>query len=348
MIETSQSYSPYSLVRRVGAEALIMPAGAELGEPDSSAELALGTQDIISLTVNESVDICAQSLKPRSLICDVINTSRLSVINDLTGREIRAGVIIGGERVSVGSFYIDKVIFMDCGLTARIIASDVATRLARFMTGLYFNQPATLFQVVNSDTGAVSGLDFIVDSSASWAYILPEMMTEIDSARNCIVAAAQAARSASVWVDRRMKVRIACLAKNEYVSAVIPRDAVIRHKSEALNMRTDIVRVYGENSLGEMNHAVGEYVSGFVMASVHNDFMCSQELEAIAQNRLEEENFRRRLTVVTRCDPAIEVGDLVNLENGASGQESFIVAAQKIVFDGNGLTCELELAGYKE
>ncbi len=342
----SPPYLPYSIVRKVRVRLLIMPSGAELSEPDSSAEYVIGSSDIISMTVNESMDICAKSLKPRSMVADIINTSGLSVINDLTGREIRARVVIGEESITVGSFYIDKIVFIDRGLSARIIASDVVTRMARFMTVIYVREPTRLIDVISSGMGATASADFSVDSTASDAYVFPEMFSEIDSARSCILKLAQAARSAAVWCDRHMKVRIRCIAKNDYVVCDIPQDTIIKRKSEILNSRTDIVRVYGKNSLGEMNHVVGAYTKGFIMASLHNDFMYQTELEAIAQNRLEEENFRHCITLITRCDPAIEVGDLVELKTCLDPRaEKFLVVGQKIEFGKEGLVCEMQLAG---
>ena len=59
MIYTSESYSPHSFVRKVGVKVMIMPSGSQLSDPDSSAELVIGTQDIISMTINEGADINA-------------------------------------------------------------------------------------------------------------------------------------------------------------------------------------------------------------------------------------------------------------------------------------------------
>lgn len=345
MMTTSESYFPYSPVRRVGVRILIMPAGSKVADPDENAELIIGTQDIISMTVNERLDLCGKSFKPRTMVLDVINTSRLSVINDLTGREIRAGVIIDGETVCAGCFYIDRIDLQDGGLRAKITASDTVTRMSRFMTGIHMSRPATLSQMVSAPSGALSGHSFELDETASSAVVFPEMLTDIDTARNCILKLAQAARSSNVWVDRHMCVRIGCMTKHELVKAVIPTNAILRRKSDVLNQRTDIVRVYGKNSSGDYAHSVGRYVNGFLMASLRNDFIYPGELDAIAKNRLEEENFRRRITVVTRCDPAIEVGDRVMLQDL---EESLIVVGQRIEFDGEGLRCEMEMAGYKE
>lgn len=345
MMTTSESYSPYSLVRKVGVEILIMPAGSKVTDPDMNAELIIGTQDIISMTINEQLDICGKSFNPRTMVLDVINTSRLSVINDLTGREIRAGVIIDGETVCVGYFYIDRIIFSDGGLRARIVASDTVTRMARFLTGIHMGRPGTLFEVVNSGSGAVDGHIFITDETSKSAIVLPEMMNEVDTARNCILKLAQAARSSNVWVDRHMNVRICCMTKYDLVKAIIPVNAILKRKSEVLNRRTDVVRVYGKNSAAEYAHSVGKYTEGFLMASLHNDFIYPGELDTIARNRLEEENYRHRITVVTRCDPAIEVGDRVMLQDV---DERMIVVGQRIEFGREGLWCEMELAGYRE
>lgn len=82
---------------------------------------------------------------------------------------------------------------------------------------------------------------------------------------------------------------------------------------------------------------------------IHNDFMYPAELDFIAENRLRAANYRHRLTLLTRCNPAIEIGDYLRLQStDASTPEEFVVIGQKIVFDKDGLTSEMELAGYKE
>lgn len=348
MIFTSESYSPYSFVRKVGVKIRIMPAGTKNTDPDSTAELVIDTQDVISMTINESIDICAESFKPRSMVLNLINASRLSVLNDLTGREIRAAAVVDGEEVNVGRFYIDKVVFVDCGLTVRIIASDTVARLSRLMTGLYFSDCTTLFNALSSGSGAADGLDFETDSTVEMALVCPNMLTEIDSASNCLLRLAQAARSSAIWVDRRMKVRFACVVHNETVVGEIPADSIIRQKSEVLNRRTDLVLVYGKNKYGSMSRTAGRLVNDYLMASIHNDFLYTSELELTAQNRLKEANFRYRLTLLTRCNPAIEVGDLLRLGTaGGNTPQELLVIGQKIVFDKDGLTSEMELAGYR-
>lgn len=349
MIYTSEGYSPYSLVRKVGAKIMIMPAGSQSSDPDSSAELVLGTQDVISMTINEGVDISAESFKSRSMVLNIINSSRMGIANDLTGREIRAAAVVDGEEVDVGRFYIDRIIFVDCGLTVRIIASDIVTRLSRFMTGISMSQYSMLFQVLDTGSGATAGLDFETDTTAATALVYPDMMTEIDSAKNCLQKLAQAARSASIWVNRRMKVRIGCPIEYETVAGEIPADSIIRKKSEVLNRRTDMAWVYGKNKYGDMARYAGKYANDYLMASIHNDFMYPSELETIAKNRLRAANFRHRVTLLTRCNPAIEIGDLLRLgTTDGSAPEEYLVVGQKIVFDKDGLTSELELAGYKE
>ncbi len=349
MIFTSESYSPYGFVRKVGVKIRVMPAGSINTDPDSSAEIVIDTQDVISMTINESIDICAESFKPRSMVLNIINTSRLSVLNDLTGREIRAAAVVDGEEVNVGRFYIDRVVFVDCGLTARIIASDIVTRLSRLMTGLYFDEYTPLFNVLSTGSGAANGLDFETDATVETALVCPNMFTEIDPASDCLLRLAQAARSSAIWVDRRMKVRFSCVVHNDVVVGEIPADSIIKQKSEVLNRRTDMVLVYGKNKYGNMSRTAGRLVNDYLMASVHNDFLYSSELELTAQNRLKEANFRYRLTLLTRCNPAIEVGDLLRIgtTDGSAPQE-LLVIGQKIVFDKNGLTSEMELAGYRE
>lgn len=349
MIYTSESYSPYSLVRKVGVKIMIMPAGSQSSDPDSSAEYVLGTQDVISMTINESMDINAESFKPRSMVLNIINSTRMSILNDLTGREIRAAAIVDGEEVDVGRFYIDRIVFVDCGLTVRIIASDIVTRLSRFMTGINMTQYSMLFQVLDTGSGATDGLEFITDTTAATALVYPDMMNEIEPAKDCLQRLAQAARSASIWVNRRMKVRIGCPIEYETVVGEIPADSIIRKKSEVLNRRTDMAWVYGKNKYGNMAHYAGGYVNDYLMTSIHNDFMYPSELETIAKNRLRAANFRHRVTLLTRCNPAIEIGDLLRLGTpDGSNPEEFLVVGQKIVFDKDGLTSELELAGYKE
>lgn len=81
------------------------------------------------------------------------------------------------------------------------------------------------------------------------------------------------------------------------------------------------------------------------MHSLKNDFLAAGNAAFVAKNYRSAKNLRYELKLRTRCNPAIEIGDRVEvLDRSGSSIGEFCVAAQTFHFSKSGLYADITLA----
>ncbi len=339
MQEYSGEYDPGADVREVGVKIEFL---------DDYEGMSLGTEDVISLELTESLDITCDSFPSRSLKLKAIDSLGLSFVTqetDYVGARFEALIGIGGEYISVGKYYIDEIDTGDLGLTVSIEASDrVKTRMDKYMTGIYSNSAVSMSTLVNYRSGALAGLDiYCDDTTLSWT-VHPNMLTTLDTQRNCLLTLAQAAGFASVWVARDGTVHFERIAGKSGYSATIPAGEILEYSGLKLGSHVDYIEITGEDSEGEFTVTCGTYTNGCLAESLENDFIDSSMSLIIAGYYFESQNQRFELTLRTRCNPALEPGDRVLvLKPDGSEIGEFTLTAQTIHFDCDGLWSKLTL-----
>lgn len=335
----SSDYNPDSDVREVGVKIEFL---------DDYSGLTLETEDIISMELTEGLDITCESFPSRSMKLRAIDSLGLSFATmetDYVGARFEAYVGIGGEYISVGKYYIDEIDTPDLGLTVSIVASDrVKTYMDKYMTGLYTSSAVSMSTLIASPSGALSGIDTYCDSETLGAMVFPNMLTTVDSQRNCLLKLAQAAGMASVWVDRDGVVHIERLPIQTGYVATITSDSVLDYSGLTLGSHADYVEITGENSGEEFGATWGTYTRGCLAEFLENDFVYAPYALIVAWNYYVTKNQRFELTLRTRCNPAFEPGDrLMALKPDGSEIGEFLLTSQTIHFDEDGLWAKLTL-----
>ncbi|MCD7805248.1 MAG: hypothetical protein LUH03_08930 [Oscillospiraceae bacterium] len=335
----TSDFNPDSELRKVGIKI------AFLGDYEG---MELGTKDVISLELTEGLDITGDSFPSRSLKLTAIDSLGLSFASqekDYVRARFEVLIGINDEYVSVGKYYIDKIDTPDLGLTVSIEASDrVATYMEKYMTGLYTSSAVSMATLINAPTGALAGLDLYCDDATLEATVYPNMLTTVDSQRDCLLKLAQAAGMASVWVDRAGTVHFENLAGRSGYSAEIASGSILGYSGLKLGSHTDYVEVTGENEGSSFGASWGTYTRGCLAEFLDNDFVDSSFALIVAWRYYEAKNQRFELTLKTRCNPVLEPGDRV-LVRKPDGNEigEFTLASQKIYFDSDGLSAKLTL-----
>ncbi|MCD8006997.1 MAG: hypothetical protein LUF29_08565 [Oscillospiraceae bacterium] len=340
MKDFSEDYDPDAVLRQIGVKIEL------LGDYEG---LEMETGDIISLELTESLDITGETFPSRSLRLKAIDSLGLSFASqtaDYSGVQFEVLIGINGEYISVGKYYIDEIETEDLGLTVTIEASDqVKTRMDKHMTGLYTSSAISMSTLINYPSGALTGLDLYCDEDTLSAMVYPDMLTTVDSQRDCLLKLSQAAGMASIWVDREETVHMERIAGRTGYSATISPSEILEYSSLKLGSHTDYVEVTGENADGTtFDSTSGTYTVGCLAEFLENDFVFSGFAMIVATNYLESKNQRFGLTLKTRCNPALEPGDRVLvLKPDGSETGEFTLTSQTIHFDEDGLYSRLEL-----
>ncbi len=335
----TSDFNPDSALRQVGIKIAFL---------DDYEGMELGTGDVISLELTEGLDIICESFPSRSLKLTAIDSLGLSFASqetDYVGARFEVLIGINDEYVSVGKYYIDEIDTPDLGLTVSIEASDqVSARMEQYVTGGYTSAAGSLWTLVNSPSGALAGLDLYCDDATLDATVHPNMLTTVDSQRDCLLKLAQAAGMASAWIDRSGTVHFERIAGRSGYSAEISSGSVLDYSSLKLGSHTDYVEITGENEGGSFRATWETYTRGCLAEFLDNDFVDSSYSLIVAWKYYEAKNQRFELTLKTRCNPALEPGDrvLVMKPDGSEIGE-FTLTSQKIYFDSDGLSAKLTL-----
>lgn len=339
MLITSADYNPSSAVRSLGMKISIMTA---------EGVKTFLTEDIISAEIFEGVDMGCERFLSRTFnfeVRDKYGMSKPLTAAKVTGSKVSAEFIINGESLHVGDFFIEKIKTDNLGVIARFQAADIVSRMSRYITGLAISSPISLSELISYDSGAVAGLNFICDSVSGNALVCPTMYTEVDTQKRCLLFLAQAALASQIWVDRLGNVNIKILTYGAGHSITLTSDDILSYSDQSLRSYVDYTEVSGENNKGKYSGVDGSYFSGCNMHSLKNDFLAAGNAAFVAKNYRSAKNLRYELKLRTRCNPAIEIGDRVEvLDRSGSSIGEFCVAAQTFHFSKSGLYADITLA----
>lgn len=335
MIYHSQSYNPSSDLRRTGYKITF--------EIDGTC-VAVTEEDIVSLKIEEEIDIHCERFPKRKLNAEIINKDGFLRMLSYIGTKISTHACINGEYIHTGDFYIDRLTYKNGGSTVILSASDMVTTMERTLTGIAVSTPRPLTYIIVMESGAAAGLSFCTDSENSDILVCPDMYSDIDTQSNCLLYLAQAAAMSSIWIDRSGIINIRRITSPILPVREIDINEIIDVNGVSEDRIVDFVRLTGSNPSGETNSTAGRYYRGCYMQQIKNDFLVPSYADLAASNYLESKGFRFRVLLKTRCDPSIEVGDWVSIHlERYSASGNFIVAKQTICFDCKGLSSQLEL-----
>lgn len=161
------------------------------------------------------------------------------------------------------------------------------------------------------------------------------------SVRECIRMLAQAAMCA-VYIDRDGALRFTQLSPADESVGDITADELYDYSGVSISEPVDGVKLtvsseYNLDSEGKPVSTVytaGSTAVGAVMQSFSNPCVASSNGASCAAWLLAGLKMRKQYAVKNRCDPAVEIGDTVRIDDIFANRENAVVTGIEISYDG--------------
>lgn len=312
----------------------------KLNEVVFGIEQQYDESDLVSLDAIYSADITASALPSRQLTFKFNNVEKKYNLLKPDGiyqylqdrQQITASVSIDGTPISLGTFYFTKAIARDSAVTAEITANDIIYTLD---AANYYDGAEEIVTLSTAVLSVLQGYDIPVQYSAGAANInVRRAIAKGASRREALRLLAQAAMC-SVWIDRTGTLHFEPLDVAAKADGKITADELYSYDGITIEPKIDIVELnikseYQDNSVEAMYRAG----SGTIVQSISNPCVPPERAQAVAEWLLANINRVKRYNVQNRCDPAVEVGDTVNIEDAYKQNDNAVVTEINIKFDG--------------
>lgn len=275
---------------------------------------------LVKATLVEGADIASRALPSRQLTFVFDNSMKIynMLKPDLlysyfsSGSVIFAKIVVNGEDVDMGQFYFTSASTKSNALTAEITANDIIAQLDKMTFTVSDNVESTLSEAVAL---VLDG----VDVQIKYADGIEDMKVMISSAggysrREMLRLLAQAVMC-SCYVDRDGYLNFKPLLTAEEYVGVIDKNALYNYNGITVDdpvtkivLTANDPNVYG----GIRTYEAGE---GGYIVNVDNPCVHDENGVSVAEWLLACYNRRIRYKVKNRCDPAVEIGDTVRLDD---------------------------------
>lgn len=263
------------------------------------------------------------------------------------GQIITAQLVIGGEAVDMGSFYFTSADVSKSAILPTITAHDRAYALdgREFDNGR--DEETTLQAAVTEVLEDYNiPLSFGDGVGSRPVHMSISVNTKV---REAVRMLAQAARC-SVYFDRDSVLNFVDLTLKAVPDGYITANELYDYSGVGISGKIDGVRltVKDDFRLGKdgtpgrqvMYHTgSGEQIKGYA-----NPCVADSEGQAVCDWLFAVCNMRKQYKVKNRCDPAVEIGDTLNIADAYGNQENAIVTGLDITF-GQSLSAQTEAIG---
>lgn len=271
------------------------------------------------------------------------------------GQVLRAKVKIGNEIVNMGMFTESTAEIGKNRLLVKVRAHDQCYHMDR--QKYYPDQTILAHQSVTLKTAVedvLAGYDLKVNYNGLENELVSCRVNENHPKRAIIRYLAQAAR-ASVWIDRENTLQFRRFAQPSADDAVseITADELYDWSGVSIAEEFSGCVLTVERELEETESGVGmsyTYTSGESedtgtnTASYENPCIAPGQEQAVCDWLLAAANWRKKYAVKNRCDPAVEIGDALVIEDAFHNDDAAIVTGLDVSFNGV-LSCVTEAEG---
>ena len=227
------------------------------------------------------------------------------------GQEIRVRMTIGGVAVDMGRFHFTSASAKDSGLTAELVANDRAYTLdgSIYVPGSHADEILPLGTAVSYVLGARSvAVEYGAGIQARQVRLSPPEGTSV---REVLRLLAQAARCA-VWFDRSGVLRFGELVAADEAVQSYGRDAL--YSMDGISVRDKVDKVSFDIAREQdKDDAVYSYGDGDNEIEIKNPCVAPEQAETVAQWLHGCYAHRVLYKSKTRGDPAVEIGDTVEI-----------------------------------
>ena len=265
------------------------------------------------------------------------------------GQILRAKIRIGDDIVNMGMFTETTAEIGKNRLLVKVKASDPCSRLARqsydpseAMTGA---DSVTLRQAAED---VLAGYDLRIEYNGLENEPVSCQVSGKHQKRAMLRYLAQAARC-SVWIDRNNTVQFRRFVTPETEDAVsaITADELYdwsgvsvaeEYSGCVLTVKRELEVVgEGDNASQGTAYTYTAGVSdgeGVNTASYENPCIAPGQEQAVCDWLLTAANWQKKYAVKNRCDPAVEIGDAVIIEDAFHNNDAAIVTGLEVTYDG--------------
>lgn len=300
-----------------------------------------------SVSMVYGADILSRSLPARELIFTFDNSDKqYNLLNPdgvyqylQEGQKIRAKFAIGGEEVDMGEFVFTSADVSKSGIVPEITAHDAMYVLDKSV----FNGGTGAEMTLSAAISAVLG-DYEIKRiyDGSLASVKVTLSPPVDtSVRECIRMLAQAAMC-TVYVDRDGNLRFTQLSTASSEVGAITADELYDYSGVSISEPVDGVKltVTNDYNLDEEGkpistvYTAGSMAVGAVVQSFANPCVASSNGSACAAWLLRGLKMRKHYDVQNRCDPAVEIGDTVRIDDIFANRENAVITGIDVTYDG--------------
>lgn len=263
------------------------------------------------------------------------------------GQRIAVQMVIGGEEVDMGEFYFTSADASKSAILPTITAHD----RIYILDSMEFNNgrdEEVTFEAAISELLAGTGIPVWYGDGIAGRPVHMSIKTET-KVRKAVQMLAQAARC-SAYIDRNSVLRFEDLAMKAEADGRITADELYDYSGVSISDRVHGVRLTVSDEFrigkdGEPGRQV-MYYSGDAERAIgySNPCVADSAGQAVCDWLFAVANMRKKYNVKNRCDPAVEIGDTLNIADAYGNRENAIVTGLSVTF-GKSLYAQTEAVG---
>lgn len=318
-----------------------------LVEVDFGLTKAYDRNSLGSARIIYGADILSRSLPTRELVFSFDNSDKqYNLLNPdgvyqylQDGQLITAEISIGGKAVDMGQFYFTKADVSKSGIVPEITAHDRIYKLDGTTFEGGGGAAMTLSEAIST---ILADYDIPVSYEGGAENVTVTLSTPKETTiRECIRMLAQAAMC-TVYIDRDGVMRFCRLEIKETEDGSITADELYDYSGVSIADRIDGVtlNVSSDYSLDEDGRPIrhqftaGNVSVGASTQSFRNPCVAPENGASVAAWLLSGLQRRKNYAVKNRCDPAVEIGDTLRIDDIFGNRETAVVTGIEIDYDG--------------
>lgn len=254
------------------------------------------------------------------------------------GQIINAKIVVNGEAVDMGDFIFSKADASKSAILPTITAHDRIYSLDQYQFNNGRDEEVAFSEAV-AEILELTGLDIPVSYGDGIAERRVHMSVKAEkTAREALRLLTQAARC-SAYIDRDSVLRFIDLTMADEPDGFITPDDLYDYSGVGIEdtvygIKLNVSDDYRAGTDGTPGRYV-YYTSGDVgrAESYSNSCVADSEGQAVADWLLAVNQMRKNYKVKNRCDPAVEIGDTLNIADAYGNEENAIVTGLEIHFE---------------
>lgn len=254
------------------------------------------------------------------------------------GQIITAKLLIGGEAVDMGTFVFSSADASASAILPTVTAHDLAYTLDKYGFEGGRDEETTLGAAVSEVLG-VTAVSLPVHFGDGIANRRVHMSISFGtSVRKALQQLAQAARC-SVYISRDGVLRFENLVVKDVPDGILTENELYDFSGIGISEFVHGIRLTVKDDFrigkdGTPGRQVYFYAGDNTRAEGYsNPCVADSEGQAVADWLLSAANLRKRYKVKNRCDPAVEVGDTLQIADAFRNQENAVVTGFDIKFE---------------